>query len=98
MNIALDFDDTYTRDPTLWNEFVRMCQYRGHTVKIVTARSSDKNECAEVEAVGQMLDINVICTSGKQKRVFWPNCHVWIDDCPQAIPASLPGNDLFSVG
>lgn len=95
MNISIDFDDTYTRDPSLWNEFIRQARKRGHNVYCVTARCLDyADEVAEVlESIGQMVGpMNCIFTGGKAKRAFCQelsiNIHVWIDDMPEAIPAS----------
>ncbi|CAB5221619.1 hypothetical protein UFOVP247_216, partial [uncultured Caudovirales phage] len=38
MNIALDFDDTYTRAPSLWNNFIADAKDKGHDIRIVTYR------------------------------------------------------------
>lgn len=44
MNISIDFDDTYTRDPEMWNAFIRLAQASGHKVYCVTARSWREDE------------------------------------------------------
>ena len=38
MLIALDYDETYTADPVLWDRFIGDANDHGHTVWIVTAR------------------------------------------------------------
>ena len=38
MIIALDYDDTYDRDPALWNHLIGLATSRGHSVVIVTMR------------------------------------------------------------
>jgi hypothetical protein len=92
MNIALDFDDTYTRDPELWNIFIFAARTRGHDIRIVTFRKSHMTD--------PMLDnigIPVIFTEYTQKRA---HCNklgwyvdVWIDDSPEFIvnPVVLVG-------
>ena len=98
MNISIDFDDTYTCDPVMWNEFILFAQARGHTVYCVTARGeSFPDEVTEVlDTIGQLIgQENCIFTDGKQKRQFCLdkniNIHVWIDDMPEAIPTSSKG-------
>ena len=93
MNISIDFDDTYTRDPQLWNDFIHIAQAAGHTVYCVTARGETfPDEVTEVlDTIGKLISpYNCIFTDGKQKRQFClnKNIHisVWIDDMPEAIP------------
>jgi hypothetical protein len=97
MNISIDFDDTYTRDPQLWNEFISIAKAAGHKVYCVTARGeSFPDEVTEVlSTIGVLVGVdNCIFTDGKQKRQFCLNRNihisVWIDDMPEAIPH---GND-----
>lgn len=93
MNISIDFDDTYTRDPLMWNKFILDARAHGHTVYCVTARGeSFPEEVEEVLAtIGRLVgQDNCIFTDGKQKRQVCLNkninIHVWIDDMPEAIP------------
>lgn len=89
MKIALDWDETFTRDPTLWVSFVRRAQQRKHIVKIVTMRS--KAQAVEIENALFIygLDLDIIATGMNQKRAFcaaeefFPD--VWIDDTPEFI-------------
>lgn len=84
MNIALDYDLTYTKDPILWAAFVNLARVQGHDVRIVTARNPVLDK---IEDVG---DIEVIYCDGVAKRFV---CHhfndwdpdVWIDDRPQSV-------------
>lgn len=81
MRIALDIDDTYTRDPQFWDEVVRLAQYRKHEVVVVTMRrESEGNEG---------LKLKTIYTDRKPKRAFCDNLgesfSVWIDDSPEFI-------------
>ena len=38
MNIAIDYDDTYTLDKKLWNQVINMFISAGHNVYCVTKR------------------------------------------------------------
>lgn len=87
MNIGLDFDDTYTRDPRAWNVFINLFRQRGHKVYVVTWRSED--ESAEViRALNGMVD-GMFYTNRKAKQPFMfaqGICiDVWIDDNPSSI-------------
>ena len=92
-NISIDYDDTYTRDPELWNTFILSAKKRGHTVYCVTARSAVyTDQLLEVlETIGQLIgNSNCIFTDGKPKRPYCKandiHIHIWIDDTPEAIP------------
>lgn len=84
MNIALDFDDTYTRDPAMWDAFIDMAISCGHDIRIVTFRKSTMRDFA----LDDML-IPVIYTEYQQKRQFTNKMgwmvDVWIDDSPEFI-------------
>jgi hypothetical protein len=81
MLIALDYDKTYTTDPTLWDGFVRLAQTRGHEVKIVTMRKPD-------EAVND-VPVDVVYTSRKAKASV-VKADIWIDDSPNWIYQDSP--------
>jgi hypothetical protein len=89
MKIAIDYDDTYTRDPLMWNWFVAQARERGHEVYCVTARSEQSLD--EVRfTLGQHLEPgNVVGTNHKAKRKFMADrgimIDVWIDDQPEMI-------------
>ncbi len=86
MNIALDFDDTYTRDPGLWDQFISDSLARGHDVRIVTFRKSTMTDPA-LDYI--KLKIPVIFTEYTQKRAFTNKMgwmvDIWIDDSPEFI-------------
>jgi len=92
MNIALDFDDTYTRDPMFWDQFIANAKSRGHDVRIVTFRKSRMTD-----PIFETIGIPVIFTEFTQKRshcnkIGW-FVDVWIDDSPEFIvnPVVLVG-------
>ena len=94
MNIALDFDDTYTRDPDFWDQFIHNAKQRGHDVRIVTFRKRTMVDPA-LNYLAQ--SIPVIYTEYTQKRKFTNSMgwmvDVWIDDSPEFIvnPVVLVG-------
>ena len=90
MNIALDFDDTYTRDPQLWDLFISQAKDRQHDIRIVTFRKRSMTDPA-LDWLSQILP--VIFTEYQQKRAFtnrigW-NVDVWIDDSPEFIISQI---------
>ena len=93
MNLSLDFDDTYTRDPSFWNEFIRNANDRGHTVYVVTARTPEQG--AEVlNSVGKIVGKDLcFFTSMQGKRKFMQankiRIDVWIDDMPDMIVSGI---------
>lgn len=80
MLIALDYDDTYTRNPVFWNKYIALCKSSGHDVICCTMRYPSES----VE-----LPIPVHYTSRQQKREYLQRLeifpHVWIDDTPEFI-------------
>jgi hypothetical protein len=93
MNIALDYDGTYTLDPLFWDWFIGKSSVAGHTVFIVTARSEilDKNETLRrLHREGVRV---IYCDGVAKKHVLLmlaqhePNIKidVWIDDRPESV-------------
>lgn len=91
MNLSIDFDDTYTRDPILWDEFITRAQERGHTVYCITAREPIKQFKDEVyESIGLLVGKdNCLFTNAmaKAKYAFEKGVFidVWIDDLPSNV-------------
>jgi hypothetical protein len=86
MNIALDFDDTYTRDPFMWDQFIQTTLDRGHDIRIVTFRKSTMTD-PQLDWLAKKIP--VIFTEYIQKRAFCNHLgfmvDVWIDDSPEFI-------------
>lgn len=92
MNIALDYDGTFTNDPSMWLRFVADAQRQGHSVYVVTMRypsECDGTRGAILDPRLKSLSVPVVCTSRMAKR---PVCealgiriHIWIDDNPEAV-------------
>lgn len=83
MIIALDFDETFTEDPTLWTAFVVKAKIRLHTVTFVTYRDSRWGN-SDIEGEADCLGIDIVYTAGKQKQHCF-KADVWIDDSPETI-------------
>lgn len=87
MIIALDYDDTYTRDPMLWDLFVKSAEERGHEVIIVTMRYPEEGVLIKNYITDKTPD--VIYTSRQAKEPYCldrgVNIDIWIDDKPHWI-------------
>ena len=86
MKIALDFDDTYTRDPVMWDDFIALSKARGHDIRIVTFRKTTMTDPA-LDRLSEQIP--VIFTNFIQKRKCCDDLgwfvDVWIDDSPEFI-------------
>ena len=85
--IALDYDETYTADPVLWQNFIANAKHRGHSVIIATMRYPQ--EGAEIEQeLGATVE-KIVYTSRKakydevQRQGFYPS--IWVDDSPHFL-------------
>lgn len=91
MNIALDFDDTYTRSPVFWDQFIKDAKRWHYDIRIVTFRKKIMSDPA-LDWLSQ--SIPVIFTEGEQKRKFTDRMgwivDVWIDDSPEFIVDPVP--------
>lgn len=86
MLIALDYDETYTEDPLMWDRFIRLAIASGHAVICVTMRH--EGESADVcESIGRLC--TVYCTGRRAKLEYMTEIgripDVWIDDSPMFI-------------
>lgn len=89
MNVSLDFDNTYTRDPETWDEVVKLFRAKGHKVYVVTMRYLDGWEDIPVtKALKDKVD-GIFFTSRKAKKSFMFNegisIDVWLDDIPYFV-------------
>ena len=91
MNLSLDYDDTYTRDPKLWNHFVVLARAAGHKVYVVTLRRPDEGGPVK-EALENKVDGIFFCSYAAKSKYMYEqgiNIHVWIDDMPRVIYEGL---------
>lgn len=89
MIIAIDYDDTYTRDPMMWNDILQNMQDHGHLVYGVTGRAYQDDGMDDLHSQYCELTSDVYFTNGKAKRQFMADqgihIDVWIDDSPEFI-------------
>lgn len=84
MLLALDYDETYTRDPEFWNQVIELASSRGHSVICATMRHEYEGD--DVIKHLQFRVEKIIFTGRKAKFNFvtelgyYPS--VWIDDQP----------------
>lgn len=96
MKIALDYDHTYSLDPSFWGWFVLTARSFGHEVKMVTVRDDRFDRTTKLVEAEKIL--SVIYTRGAAKKWYCEHFgdgfipDVWIDDKPESILA----NSTFS--
>jgi hypothetical protein len=84
MNIALDYDDTYTRDRKFWEEFISLCKTHGHKITCITKRGKDNQgeTCTDIS-------IPVVYSNRMAKAHYCAHnqipVDIWIDDSPQNL-------------
>jgi acid phosphatase class B len=87
MVLSLDFDETYTRDPLLWDNFIKMARHRGHKVYVVTMRY-ERESLQVTDALKDKVD-GIFFTGRKAKYDFMIEqgiiVNVWVDDMPWFI-------------
>lgn len=90
MNIALDYDDTYTADVMFWDKFIEMAHMVGHTVYIVTARK----QCGYLESSASIPKklhdkcLVVFCNHDYKDEICRKrglHIDIWIDDRPENV-------------
>lgn len=88
LRIAVDFDETYTADPELFDLFIACAKAKGHDVRIVTYRTRGND--FDIDEVCAKLGIKALFTAGMQKRHYCMRLNwlpdIWIDDTPVNIP------------
>src|SRR5690606_10590250 len=98
MRIALDYDDTYTKDPDAWDGVIDALTMAGHEVMIVTFRDEsipiEKVPCIPVFSGDEYdsttwVPLHVFYTGYRAKRNYMRDqgieIDVWIDDSPDTI-------------
>lgn len=88
MILAIDYDNTYTRDPPLWNTFIKLARKRGHIVFCVTARHEDDGEDV-IEDLHNRVDW-IFFTDGDYKQEWLREYRniivdIWIDNAPLTV-------------
>jgi len=84
---CLDYDETYTEDPILFDGFIQLLKSRGHSVIVATMRYEYEGQ-EIIDKLGKEVD-KIIFTGRKAKMKFvhemgwYPS--IWIDDSPNWI-------------
>ena len=92
MNIAIDYDNTYTEDPEMWLSIIDIMQNRGHYVMCVTFRYEE--ECSLIDPRLKEKVNEFIATGRRAKFKYLDNKNInvdiWIDDDPLTITGHHP--------
>lgn len=87
--IALDYDDTYTADPILWENFIKHAHHRGHRIYIVTLRGDHQTYGGNFEELSVFFGVSTIFCNGRPKQEVTKelgiSIDIWIDDNPLGI-------------
>ena len=87
MLLALDYDDTYTRDPEFWDAVIELAKQRGHSVICATMRYLQEGADVEAALLGKVKNFIYTGRTAKHNAVhaagYIPS--VWIDDSPHWI-------------
>ncbi len=80
MQIALDYDGTYTEDPEFWEEVKSLADFFGHSIFFVTKRGpNNKGEIPVGDWQVHYCDRKAKVEYCKLKDI---EVNVWIDDDP----------------
>lgn len=85
MTIAIDFDGTYSADPTLWDAFITHAKSRGHKVICVTARRETEENVAECDVPGVLTYFTSLSPKDWYMRERGIVVDIWVDDDPKVI-------------
>jgi FkbM family methyltransferase len=101
LRIALDWDDTYTRDPAAWAQVVAALTAAGHEVVLVTAREDTERNWKLCKIPGVLAHRRYF-TGHKPKRQWMEargvSVDIWIDDRPEAIVGADQRPDAERAG
>lgn len=96
MNIAIDYDDTYTLNPSLWDQILEIFIKHNNNVYCVTKRYKDNAD----DIVKAFANRNIPIIYALKSKLEAVNdagikIDVWIDDKPQSIyPYRLLNNNI----
>lgn len=85
MNIALDYDGTFTEAPRLWRAFIEMSLACGHNVYVITARHETEPVPPAALPFGTMVWYTGRQAKAKFAQAEKLDIDVWIDDDPLHI-------------
>jgi hypothetical protein len=93
LTISLDYDRTYTADPTLWRAFIDSAHAAGHRVVMITRRPDTAADRDEIESHTVNAGLDRIIYAGDQQKADAAKAaglavDIWIDDYPAGIPTA----------
>jgi len=71
MIIAIDYDKTFTADPKLFNNIMKIMSLAGHRVIICTMRYDYNWEANEVLQIFKDSEYEIFFTNRKAKKNIW---------------------------
>lgn len=90
LNIAIDYDNTFTADSFLFIKIIELMQSRGHRVIIATGRHRWSED---MERTPLPPDLDVVYCGVELKSIACKragyNVDIWIDDTPSTISPQL---------
>lgn len=88
MNIAIDYDKTFSADPEGWIQVITLMEARGHKFVCVTGRTNEFDFGKEVIlAINNLIPIVFAGQKWKKQaaeEAGW-KIDIWIDDMPEYI-------------
>lgn len=88
--IALDFDETYTVNPAMWDSIVALMLASNCDVRFVTYRYENAPGNGDINEAAERLGIKIIFCNYFQKAqvcaIHGWSPDIWIDDMPILIP------------
>lgn len=90
LTIAIDYDDTFTADPSLWSKFINLAK-ANHRVIMVTARrdTEENNDQINADLDHWGCQIQVFFTSLSSKIKYMKDSgvevNIWVDDDPRTL-------------
>ena len=72
LNIALDYDETFTEDRVFWRSFIILTSAHRHQVTFVTYRTNDPlDDNSDIELDAKTCGIEIVYSCGKPKRMVF---------------------------
>lgn len=89
MNIAIDFDDTFTAAPAIFAQLAKSFEDVGDSVFIVTNLDESFTDMIREILREHCLVLPIVCCGASAKKWFCEGrgirIDIWIDDCPERI-------------
>ena len=93
MIISIDYDDTWSADPSLWKEIARRARERGHKVILVTNRMGSRRDAGDVwRSAGDHVSQIIFAGMGPKRAAALGagyDVDVWIDNAPETVAGGM---------